>query len=226
MVTSAQPSGATSRKRAATPLTAKGRDTRRRIMDAAKELFATHGYARVRVSDITEAAGLSPGAFYRYFDDRHGLTLELLRELTDQAFETSRNPQSGRPATASVVESTERYFEYYRKHRALFGVLVELSQTDAEVAELWAQSRQAFYARISRSLRRDLDEGRLREDLDIDVAAEMLGSMTEFYAFQRYVLGGSAIKDVGAEAAARTIADIWTAGTQSLRTNKPTDSPG
>jgi hypothetical protein len=52
----------------------------------------------------------------------------------------------------------------------------------------------------------------MRADLDVEVAAEMLGSMTEFYAFQRYVLGGSSLKDVAPEEATAVLSSIWTAG--------------
>lgn len=202
------------------PPTPKGRDTRRRIMDSAKRLFAEHGYAGVRISDITDAADLSPGAFYRYFTDRDELTLELLRELTNQAFEFVRTPWDAQQPSRSVLSSTQRYFEYYRQHRALFGVLVELSQTDARIAEIWAQSRRTFYARIAKSITHGIEAGQLRADLDVAVAAEMLGSMTEFYAFQRFVLNGSAIKDVDIAEATRTIAKIWTSGIQLQHTEK------
>lgn len=194
------------------PPTTKGRGTRQRIMASAKELFARNGYAGVRVTDITDAAGLSPGAFYRYFKDRYDLTLELLRELTDEAYEFARTPADEAQPIHSVLETTRRYFTFYRDHQALFGVMVELSQTHEEIAEIWAASRRAFYTRISHSLARGAQTGTIRTDIDLEVAAEMLGSMTEFYAFQRFVLNGSALKDIDIDVAARTLAEVWMSG--------------
>ena len=49
----------------------------------------------------------------------------------------------------------------------------------------------------------------VRDDLDVGVAAELLGSMTEFYAFQRYALQGDALKMVPAESVAATLTEIW-----------------
>ena len=194
------------------PPTPKGRDTRRRLLEAAASLFAERGYAHVRVSDITEAAGLSPGAFYRYFVDRRELTIELLRGLTSHAFDFVRVPWDDEQPVRSVRASTQRYFEFYEQHRALFGVLVELSQTDAEVAGIWAQSRERFYGRIAKSLARGIDQGAVRADIDAPVAAELLGSMSEFYAFQRFLLGGDALRAVPIESVAETLATIWTSG--------------
>ncbi|HJT94739.1 MAG TPA: TetR/AcrR family transcriptional regulator, partial [Mycobacterium sp.] len=194
------------------PPTPKGRDTRTRLLTAATSLFAERGYAGVRITDITEAAGLSGGAFYRYFKDRRDLTLVLLRDLTDEAFDFVRVPWDQTDPMDSVLRSTQLYFKFYESHRALFGVLVELGQTDPEVTELWAASRRAFYARIAHALRRGIEADRIRLDVDVDVAAEMMGSMTEFYAFQRFVLSDRVVKDVSYEEAARTLAGIWTSG--------------
>lgn len=194
------------------PATPKGRDTRTRLLASATTLFAEHGYAGVRVADITEGANLSPGAFYRYFKDRREIMLVLLRRLTAEAFDFVRVPWDQADPMDSVLQSTHLYLEFYESHRALFGVLVELGQTDPEVKELWAASRRAFYARIAHALRRGVETYRLRMDLDVDVAAEMLGSMTEFYAFQRFVLSDGVVKDVSHEEAARTLAAIWMSG--------------
>jgi AcrR family transcriptional regulator len=194
------------------PPTTKGRSTRQRLIAAATSLFEENGYAGVRIADITERAGLSQGAFYRYFTDRRALMLELMRQLTAEAFDFVRVPWDGTDPMRSVLRSTQLYFEYYAAHRALFGLLVELSQTDPEVGQIWAESRRSFYARIAHSLRRGTEAGQLRLDVDVDVAAELLGSMTEFYAFQRYVLRDGVVKDVPAEEGAEVLARIWTSG--------------
>ena len=194
------------------PLTPKGRDTRRRLMAEAKRLFGERGYSRVRITDITEAAGISGGAFYRYFTGRHELMIELLRELTDEAFDFVRVPWDGDDPRASVLRSTQLYLRFYDANRELFGLLVELAQTDDEVRRIWAGSRQAFYGRIAHALRRGIESGVVRTGIDIEVAAEMLGSMSEFYAFQRFVLCDGVIKDVPIEVAGETLVDTWISG--------------
>lgn len=194
------------------PLTQKGLQTRDRLLAAAGELFVERGYANVRIGDITEAAGISPGAFYRYFDDRRQLMLVLLRQLTDEAFDFIRAPAGSGDEFDSMIDSTRRYFEFYDKHRALLAVMVELSQSDSEVKALWAAARGAFYGRIASVMRRAESAGRLRPGLDVDVAAELLGSVTEFYAFQRFVLADGAVKDIPLDDAARVVAETWLIG--------------
>lgn len=195
----------------ALPSTEKGRDTRRRLMKAAAQLYE-NGYANARITDITDAAGLSAGAFYRYFEDRQQLTRELLREMMDEMYVFIRSPFDETQPIRSVLESTRKYFEFYEAHRALLGVVVELSQTDAEVAHLWDAAKRAFNDRIVRSLERGIAAGQMCDDLDLALAAEMLRSMTEYYAFQRFVLNGSGLSDVSLEQATNAIAEIWISG--------------
>ena len=195
----------------ALPSTEKGRDTRRRLMKAAAQLYE-NGYANARIIDITETAGLSAGAFYRYFEDRQQLTRELLREMMDEMYVFIRSPFDETQPIRSVLKSTRKYFEFYEAHRALLGVVVELSQTDAEVAKLWDAAKRAFNDRIVRSLERGIAAGQMRDDLNLALAAEMLRSMTEYYAFQRFVLDGSGLSDVPLEQATNAIAEIWISG--------------
>ncbi|MCL3818592.1 TetR/AcrR family transcriptional regulator [Aeromicrobium wangtongii] len=198
-----------------TPPTPKGRDARRRLLEAGEQLFGEQGYAGTRVSDITEAANLSPGAFYRYFKDRHELLLVLLTEMLDRAFDFARARWDDNHPTESVQRTTERYLEFYDLNRAMMGVMVEMAQNDEEVRSVWRQSRTAFYTRIGRALTRGVTSGAIRSDIDVEVAAELLGSMTEFYAFQRYALDGDALKDVPPVEVATTLAELWTRGVAS-----------
>src|SRR5690348_12050245 len=54
------------------PRSRRGHLTREALQQAALEVFYRDGYVRARVSDISAQAGVSTGAFYRYFlDKRH-----------------------------------------------------------------------------------------------------------------------------------------------------------
>src|SRR3954471_22425591 len=58
-------------------LSAKGRQTREAIEQAARKLFAERGFHGTTLADITSAAGKSPAAFYRYFGDKEDLLAAL-----------------------------------------------------------------------------------------------------------------------------------------------------
>src|SRR5260370_1338025 len=101
------------------------------------------------------------------------------------AFEFARAPWDDQHPAESVRVTTERYFDFYDRNRALMGVIVELAQTDPDVREIWRKSRQSFYTRIAHALSRGAATGMIRDDIDAEVAADLSGSMTEVYPFQR-----------------------------------------
>ena len=53
--------------------------TRKRLLDAARQLFTQRGYLSTSLVDIAEAAGHTRGAFYSNFCDKSDLLLESLR---------------------------------------------------------------------------------------------------------------------------------------------------
>lgn len=54
---------------------AKGEQTRRRVLDAALDLFREKGFEATTMRDIAAAAGMSLGAAYHYFDSKDALLL-------------------------------------------------------------------------------------------------------------------------------------------------------
>lgn len=69
---------------------------RQQIIDAARALFATRGFARTSMSDLVEASGLSNGAIYRYFKSKDEIvaaicdqsTQSLPKELTPESIDS------------------------------------------------------------------------------------------------------------------------------------------
>jgi len=77
-------------------------ETRKKIIESASDLFSTRGYDRTSVDLICRTAGISKGAFYHHFSEKHALFMELLQTWLDeiqvqldQQFNQSRDlPQS------------------------------------------------------------------------------------------------------------------------------------
>src|SRR5712692_8428088 len=53
---------------------------RQQILDAARDLFATHGYQNVSMRKIAEKIEYSPTTIYLYFNDKSELLLSLCEE--------------------------------------------------------------------------------------------------------------------------------------------------
>lgn len=65
-------------------VSAKSELTRRRIFQAALDLFATQGFEATTMRDVAARAGTSPGLAYRYFPAKEAFVLALYRQLSDE----------------------------------------------------------------------------------------------------------------------------------------------
>src|ERR1700756_83275 len=68
---------------AAEPLTAKGRATRQRILQAAAELVAEKGAAGMSLDDVRARTSASRSQLYHYFEDREDLVRAVIDVTTD-----------------------------------------------------------------------------------------------------------------------------------------------
>jgi TetR/AcrR family transcriptional repressor of nem operon len=68
----------------AQPATAKGRETRERIIRAASQLIAEHGVAGTSLDDVRATAKVSKSQLYHYFCDRDDLMRAVARAVSDE----------------------------------------------------------------------------------------------------------------------------------------------
>jgi AcrR family transcriptional regulator len=107
---------------------------RRRILEAATELFAERGAACVSMQDVARAAGVGMGTMYRRFGDRAGLTFALLGER-HRAFQEQL--LRGAPPLGPGVPTAERLHAFGRARIAL------LDEGEAELLLTTANAESA-----------------------------------------------------------------------------------
>jgi len=76
-------------------LTAKGKATRGRIVDAAAELMFAHGMARTGVEDVHKRTRVSASQLYHYFGDKRTLVRAVIARQTEAVLE-AQEPLIGR----------------------------------------------------------------------------------------------------------------------------------
>ncbi|MCV7230078.1 helix-turn-helix domain-containing protein [Mycolicibacterium komossense] len=72
---------------------ARSEATRRKILDAAIELFSEVGFAATSLGDIIERAEMTKGALYYHFESKESLASAIIEE---------RRPRSSTPSAPSV----------------------------------------------------------------------------------------------------------------------------
>jgi len=84
MATADSPEGAPERTASPgkQPRTARGRETLRRLLDAAAQEFGERGFHEASISGITRRAGTALGSFYTYFDSKDAIFSALVRDMS------------------------------------------------------------------------------------------------------------------------------------------------
>ncbi len=66
-------------------VTARAEDTRRKIYEAAMELFREKGFEPTTMRDIAAKAGVALGGAYYYFSAKDAIVLAFYREMQEQS---------------------------------------------------------------------------------------------------------------------------------------------
>ena len=109
-------------------------NTRVRIINSAKKLFAEQGYQKTTIVDISKQAGLSEAALYEYFQGKEDLLLaipdlwvaELLQDLDEQLF-----------GIQGAVNKLRKYLWWYLRR-------VERAPFDAKIVYLFLKTNANF----------------------------------------------------------------------------------
>ena len=75
-------------------------DTRRALLDAAREVFATDGFQATRTEEIVQRAGLTRGALYHHFRDKEDLFRAVYEEVADEVGRLLRRRSGDHPPDA------------------------------------------------------------------------------------------------------------------------------
>jgi len=102
----------------------KGARTRRRLLEAAEQVFADLGYHDASIVKITEAAGVSQGTFYLYFSGKQEVFDVLVEDLNTRL----RRAMSEASAKGETRMESERlgfaaFFRFTAEHPALYRVI-------------------------------------------------------------------------------------------------------
>jgi AcrR family transcriptional regulator len=158
------------------------RRTRRRIVDAAAELFAEHGYAGTTIDAVATAAGVSRKTVF----DSVGGKAQLMKLAYDLAIvgDDEPVPLADRPEMRAMLAEPD-----YGKRLAMYASLVvgidrRLSSawrafegaatSDPEAAKFYVAMVQQRRQAMREAAQMFADAGALRPDLDVEVAADLM----------------------------------------------------
>jgi TetR/AcrR family fatty acid metabolism transcriptional regulator len=157
-------------------------DKYQRILDAAIEVIAEHGFFHSRVAEIADRAGVADGTIYLYFKNKD----ELLMAAIDSAFH--RFIQSARAALAEIPEPRQKLRRIAFLHLESLGSQRELAivfQTELRhslkfLGQFSHNLLVEYFDLIKGVVREGQETGVFRTDISITMAAHcFFGSLDE-----------------------------------------------
>ncbi|MGN9845146.1 TetR/AcrR family transcriptional regulator [Nonomuraea sp. H19] len=111
---------------------------REQLLDAALRVFADKGVDGATVKDLAQAAGVTPGLLYRYFDSKEAMVETLLSErgFLPRLRELRAAHHDTRPATEVLTELLEAFDRLLAGHADLMAVFFSAAQARAPLAKL------------------------------------------------------------------------------------------
>lgn len=111
----------------------RGERTRRRLLQAAEEVFSAYSYHDASIVKITEAAGVAQGTFYLYFAGKRQIFEELVDDLNTRVRQAMREAAHG---AENRLEAERRgfraFFEFTAAHPSLYRVIRQAEFTSPE----------------------------------------------------------------------------------------------
>jgi AcrR family transcriptional regulator len=148
------------------------RERRRRIIEAARSVFAAPGYANVGTAELAKAAGVSEPALYRYFDSKRDLFVACVGSAGERLVELWQQTAAELEDPLEILRSISLGYYDHARSRSGFMRLQFRALAESDDPEIREALRSNFGA-LFRFLMEALEEGKRRRSVapELDSAA-------------------------------------------------------
>lgn len=113
------------------PRTARGRETLRRLLDAAAKEFGERGFHDASISGITRRAGTALGSFYTYFDSKEAIFSALVKDMSQGV---ARAAAAGMSNDVAGIErerdALAAFLDFARENKEIYRIIDEAEFAD------------------------------------------------------------------------------------------------
>lgn len=154
----------------------------RKMLRAARELFARQGYMRTTLSQVGKAAGYTGGLVSHRFGSKEGLLKAVIQHIATRFFSDQLEP---RVSVESAEESITNYIDVYLSEiekrestmRALYVIMGEAMGAVPEVRDEIALLNRAFRKRLVDIIERGMKSGEFRKNVQPGAAAILITAL-------------------------------------------------
>jgi AcrR family transcriptional regulator len=158
----------------------RGEETRSRILQAALDCFAQHGYDNTSVAQICQAADVTKGGFYYHFTSKHALFLELLQlwleRLDTHIFAACAGSDSVPDALMQMADVARQVSQAAGEQFPMFLEFWTQAARDPATWEATIAPYQRYQTFFEDLIQTGIEAGALR-DISAPIAARVLVSL-------------------------------------------------
>ncbi len=165
-----------------------GRQTMRKLLDAAMVVFARRGYHAARVDDIVKVARTSHGTFYLYFSNKEDLLRALVSEAAEEVagLDSVLGPVGPGPEGWQELRTwIDRFSLAWQRYAPVIRAWTDLVMNDSELSD----QAHAAASGVSATLVRRIAEAGPPEGIDPVAAAEAVVAMVDRFHYLRQFSG-------------------------------------
>lgn len=156
----------------------KGQARRQQIVDAALAVFARSGYHASSLREIAKRVGVTTAGVMHHFASKEELFTEVLRQRDERV-----RGAAGDVSEVTLLEQTRKVVAYNQSTRGLTSLYTVIA---AEATDTEHPAHQYFVDRYARgralaeeTLRDAIAHGRLRDDIDVSLAARLIPAVMD-----------------------------------------------
>ena len=182
------------------PRQARAEVTRRRILDAAVDLFAGAGYGETGLAEIVKQAEVTKGAFYYHFASKEAVATAIIEDSQSKIVEAANRAASGSAAgLESVIAKTFGIARLVQTDRSI-RIGKELARSLTQVSDAGRNAFQVWTADFIGEVQKAGAQGELLDDVDPDEVGE---------AIWVAVLGTDLLSNALADDYSTRLAEVW-----------------
>jgi len=162
-------------------------DKRETILKAAETLVKSRRFHEITLDEVAQAAKVGKGTIYRYFKDKEDLFFELATHGFDELYALMYGHIAREdPFERKLVSMCHQIESFFLTRRSLVRIILEQEgRKDSfhkDTLQRWLERKRRFVSAVEEFLQDGVDQGLIREDMDLEFQAQMLmGLLRERY---------------------------------------------
>jgi AcrR family transcriptional regulator len=184
----------------------KGEESKRKLLQAAEELFAKKGFQSTKISEIVANAGLTQAAFYLYFKSKEDIFQQMIQDFDQQIIDLS---DAGKKVVELVPNDIKSYVtNMFIQLFTVLGKNPNLIRIALQHATESDQIRKKIVEQIANNMSNNQRFGIVKEEIDTWVAAEAIVAVTERLVNRYLLTGEKTEKELGEQVARMFLSGI------------------